>query len=440
MVKRVQMLGHDTAGADAFIGRVREVTVVTTNSELRVHDGSTAGGAKIALADLSNVNAATTSVDGKMAAADKLKLDGIETAATADQTGAQIKSLYEAESDTNAFTDADHTKLDGIETAADVTDATNVNAAGAVMESDYDANTILAATNDNTPVALTVDASRILGRKSTGGISAMTAAEAKAILSIANTDVSGLGSFATLSAVPDDHVTLARLAHGTQGGILYYGASGVPTELAAGPSGYFLKTLGASNDPAWAEVPGNIEKVHSFTTTGTPTNIDFESIINDTDYDFYLIYFHSLHQSSSNIRLEMVVGTGATPTYETGASDYTWNYDKHDHFAGTSISTTHDSDNLDDSMIMTSSGTTSAGFAMRGEILIMNPHSTDYHTGFFWNIQGHQSTGNRSNRYEGGGEFYNNGTVTPVTAIRIRNVGGTTFVAGAKFVIYGIKF
>ena len=36
----------------------------------------------------------------------------------------------------NNFTNADHSKLDGIEAGADVTDATNVNAAGAVMNSD----------------------------------------------------------------------------------------------------------------------------------------------------------------------------------------------------------------------------------------------------------------------------------------------------------------
>ena len=39
------------------------------------------------------------------------KLDGIETAATADQTGAEIKTAYEGEADTNAFTDAEKTKL-----------------------------------------------------------------------------------------------------------------------------------------------------------------------------------------------------------------------------------------------------------------------------------------------------------------------------------------
>lgn len=67
-----------------------------------------------------------TANNAKVSYTDAAKVAGIETGATADQTGAEIKSLYEAEADTNAFTDADHSKLDGIEASADVTDATNV--------------------------------------------------------------------------------------------------------------------------------------------------------------------------------------------------------------------------------------------------------------------------------------------------------------------------
>tara|TARA_R100001594_G_scaffold145073_1_gene194854 strand:- start:306 stop:2666 length:2361 start_codon:yes stop_codon:yes gene_type:complete len=67
---------------------------------------------------------------------DHSKLNGIESGATQDQTGAEIKSAYEAESNTNAFTDTEKSKLAAIEASADVTDATNVNAAGAVMNSD----------------------------------------------------------------------------------------------------------------------------------------------------------------------------------------------------------------------------------------------------------------------------------------------------------------
>ena len=79
-------------------------------------------------------------VDGRDVATDGTKLDTIETSATADQTGAEIKVAYEAEADTNAFTDALLTKLNGIETAADVTDTANVTAAGALMDSEVDAD------------------------------------------------------------------------------------------------------------------------------------------------------------------------------------------------------------------------------------------------------------------------------------------------------------
>ena len=48
----------------------------------------------------------------------KTKLDGIEASATADQTGAEIKSAYEGESNTNAFTDAEKTKLSGVAASA----------------------------------------------------------------------------------------------------------------------------------------------------------------------------------------------------------------------------------------------------------------------------------------------------------------------------------
>ena len=57
-------------------------------------------------------------VDGRDVAADGTKLDGIETAATADQTAAEIRTLVESATDSNVFTDADHTKLNGIDTGA----------------------------------------------------------------------------------------------------------------------------------------------------------------------------------------------------------------------------------------------------------------------------------------------------------------------------------
>jgi hypothetical protein len=69
---------------------------------------------------------------------ERTKLATIAPSATVDQTGAEIKSLYESESDTNAFTDTLLSKLNNVESGADVTDVTNVTAAGALMDSEVD--------------------------------------------------------------------------------------------------------------------------------------------------------------------------------------------------------------------------------------------------------------------------------------------------------------
>ena len=60
----------------------------------------------------------SSTVDGRDVAADGTKLDTIENGATADQTNAEIKTAYEANANTNEFSDAEQTKLAGIETGA----------------------------------------------------------------------------------------------------------------------------------------------------------------------------------------------------------------------------------------------------------------------------------------------------------------------------------
>ena len=112
--------------------------------------------------------------------ADHSKLAAIEASATADQTGAQIKTAYEAEADTNAYTDAEKSKLAGIAATAEVNvqsdwnassgdahilnkptittvDASSVNTAGAVMNSDLDGKgELLVGDGSGDPTALAV--------------------------------------------------------------------------------------------------------------------------------------------------------------------------------------------------------------------------------------------------------------------------------------------
>lgn len=55
-----------------------------------------------------------------------------------------------------------------------------------ILKSLFDAYTILYADTDNTPAALTVSASTFVGRKASGGVSAMSASEARAVLNVAD--------------------------------------------------------------------------------------------------------------------------------------------------------------------------------------------------------------------------------------------------------------
>ena len=134
------------------------------------------------------------------------KLDGIESGATADQTDAQIRAAVEAASDSNVFTDADHSKLNGIEASADVTDATNVAAAGAVMTTGGSLSSHLSfgdnvkaqfgASND---LQIYHDSNNSIIKDSGTGILRYTSANSTAqgvVLEIENTDSTNLsGSF-----------------------------------------------------------------------------------------------------------------------------------------------------------------------------------------------------------------------------------------------------
>jgi len=96
-------------------------TVLTTNGTTKLIETGT-------LKNNLAVDAGKT-IDGRDVSVDGTKLDGIDTGAKDDQTGAEIKSAYEGEADTNAYTDAEKSKLGGVEASADVTDSVNVQGA-----------------------------------------------------------------------------------------------------------------------------------------------------------------------------------------------------------------------------------------------------------------------------------------------------------------------
>lgn len=72
-----------------------------------------------ARADIKLMADAVNAIQTEFSDGDGAKLAAIEAGATADQTGSEIKSLYESEADTNAFTDSEKTKLSTATTSVD---------------------------------------------------------------------------------------------------------------------------------------------------------------------------------------------------------------------------------------------------------------------------------------------------------------------------------
>jgi len=79
-------------------------------------------------------------------------------------------------------------------------------------------------------------------------------------------------------SIDDNAVTLAKLEDGTQGDILYYGASGAPARLGFGTSGQFLKTQGTGADPVWATATDTTYTAgDGLDLTGTTFSTDLKS-------------------------------------------------------------------------------------------------------------------------------------------------------------------
>ena len=178
-----------SAGAlmDSEVTNLAQVKAFSSSDYATAAQGTTANAA-LPKAGGAMTGAITTNstFDGRDVATDGTKLDGIEAGATTDQTNAEIRAAVEAATDSNVFTDADHTKLNGIEASADVTDTANVTSAGALMDSEVDADIKTLSLPANTTISaygktLVDDASASAARTTLGlGTAATTAASAYA--------------------------------------------------------------------------------------------------------------------------------------------------------------------------------------------------------------------------------------------------------------------
>ena len=138
---------------------------------------------------ITNVQTALNGADAKDTIADTDYIYRSDGSTTKRTLFSVIKSTLRT-----AF-DAIYTTLAAVKADTDIASAINLKHAqgsdiqdlsGLVQKSLYDAQSILIAIEDNTPVVLSVPISTMLGRKATGNILAMTPTEIRALINVAN--------------------------------------------------------------------------------------------------------------------------------------------------------------------------------------------------------------------------------------------------------------
>ena len=146
---------------------------------------------------------------------------------------------------------------------------------------------------------------------------------------VANNKVLGAATAGTIGEVSIETamiaanaVDLAAMQHGTQGDVLYYGASGVPTRLGFGTSGHFLKTQGTGANPVWAAAGGGALTfvATQLITSGTS---DFTMTGLDTTYDTFLIVGSEIRAATNGAQMFMRVGS-ASGGIDGSSTNYSW--------------------------------------------------------------------------------------------------------------------
>lgn len=228
----------------------------------------------------------------------------------------------------------------------------------------------------------------------------------------------------------------------TQGDIEYYNSGTAFSKLAKDTnSTRYLSNQGTSNNPSWNQVDlttgitgilpaangGNWILISSQTASSSAT-IDFTGL--SSTYKVYMVMFQGVTPQTDATNFSVRVGTGGTPTYQTGA---VYGAQIAIAYGATTISQAGGTGNAQ--MGLSTLGT-GANDVCSGSFTVFNPsQSTKYHQ-FISSVINHRDAYGGSNQYYqiGGHEYESN---TAVTAIRFYMSSGN--LATGVFYLYGIQ-
>ena len=193
---------------------------------------------------------------------DSAKLAGIESGATGDQTGAEIKALYEGEADTNEFSDAEKSKLAGIEAGA------TGDQTAAEIKSAYESNADTNEFSDAEKSKLAALEAGATGDQTGAEIKALYEAEANAFTDAQFTKLAGIEAGATGDQSAAEILTAIKTVDGAGSRLdadlldgqssAYYATA---TDVAANTSKLAGIEAGATGDQTAAEILTAIKTV-----------------------------------------------------------------------------------------------------------------------------------------------------------------------------------
>ena len=118
--------------------------------------------------------------------------------------------------------------------------------------------------------------------------------------------------------VPDNTVTLAKLAGGTDGELITWDASGDPAAVGAGTSGHFLKSQGAGSVPVFAADNKGTWNIIGTSVASTSASLTITGL--DSTYDTYAIAFSDMHPVTNNVMPWLRFGDSSG--IDSGGTDY----------------------------------------------------------------------------------------------------------------------
>jgi len=230
---------------------------------------------------------------------------------TGDQTGAEIKTLYEAEA--KAFTDAQFDKLATVDANADETNTANVEAAGAVMDSEVDPDI----------KTLSLPPSTVISTFGKDLIDDANDAEARATLGVdpAGTnnythpdhtgDVASLGD--TTTTIQPGVVTNAKQADMVQDTLKgrATASTGSPEDLTPTQVRTMLNVEDGANDYTHPDHTGDVTSTGDAATVLDPSAISGKPLVSAAASDLVLISDVSDSNNLKHVLVSDLVGGGA---------------------------------------------------------------------------------------------------------------------------------